>query len=86
MKTIQPHIDVSCAIIEKDGLVLAAQSSEAMNMPLKWEFSGGKLQPELDQLLPKQRQQLATLRDTIRPKLFSGELTVEVTQDEAASC
>ena len=60
MKTIQPQIDVSCAVIEKDGLFLAAQRGEAMNMPLKWEFPGGKLEPELDQLLPEQRQQLAT--------------------------
>jgi 8-oxo-dGTP diphosphatase len=37
--------DVSCAIIEKDGLVLAAQRSELMSLPLKWEFPGGKLYP-----------------------------------------
>jgi 8-oxo-dGTP diphosphatase len=36
-------IDVACAIIEKDGLVLAAQRSETMSLPLKWEFPGGKL-------------------------------------------
>lgn len=36
-------LDVSCAIIEKDGLVLAAQRSESMSLPLKWEFPGGKL-------------------------------------------
>ncbi len=38
-------IDVACAIIEKDGLVLAAQRSEKMSLPLKWEFPGGKLDP-----------------------------------------
>lgn len=37
------HIQVSCAIIERNGLVLAAQRSEAMDMPLKWEFPGGKI-------------------------------------------
>jgi len=37
------HIEVACAIIEKDGLVLATQRSEVMSMPLKWEFPGGKL-------------------------------------------
>lgn len=42
MKSLQ----VSCAIIEKDGLVLAAQRSETMSMPLKWEFPGGKLDPQ----------------------------------------
>ena len=36
-------IDVACALIEKDGLVLAAQRSERMSLPLKWEFPGGKL-------------------------------------------
>jgi 8-oxo-dGTP diphosphatase len=39
------QIEVACAIIEKDGLVLAAQRNEAMSFPLKWEFPGGKLDP-----------------------------------------
>ena len=39
-------IDVACAIIERDGLVLAAQRSETMSLPLKWEFPGGKLEPD----------------------------------------
>ena len=38
------HIHVACAIIERDGLVLAAQRSAVMNLPLKWEFPGGKLE------------------------------------------
>lgn len=37
------HIEVSCAIIEADGLVLIAQRSASMSMPLKWEFPGGKI-------------------------------------------
>lgn len=37
------HIQVSCAIIEREGLVLAAQRSASMSMPLKWEFPGGKV-------------------------------------------
>lgn len=37
------HLHVTCAIIERDGLVLAARRSETMNMPLKWEFPGGKI-------------------------------------------
>lgn len=36
-------IRVACAVIEDGGRVLAAQRSEKMNMPLKWEFPGGKL-------------------------------------------
>jgi 8-oxo-dGTP diphosphatase len=34
---------VACAIIEQDGNVLAAQRSERMSLPLKWEFPGGKI-------------------------------------------
>jgi 8-oxo-dGTP diphosphatase len=37
------HIHVTCAIIERDGLVLATRRSAAMSMPLKWEFPGGKI-------------------------------------------
>jgi 8-oxo-dGTP diphosphatase len=43
--TIQlPHIQVACAVIQKDGLILATQRSAAMSLPLKWEFPGGKLE------------------------------------------
>jgi len=37
------HIHVTCAIIEKEGKVLSTQRSEAMSLPLKWEFPGGKI-------------------------------------------
>jgi 8-oxo-dGTP diphosphatase len=37
------HIHVTCAIIEQNGLVLAARRSSSMNLPLKWEFPGGKI-------------------------------------------
>jgi 8-oxo-dGTP diphosphatase len=40
---IRKHIQVTCAIIEREGLVLAAQRSAEMRMPLKWEFPGGKV-------------------------------------------
>lgn len=39
-----PHIHVACAVIKKDGLILATQRSSAMSLPLKWEFPGGKLE------------------------------------------
>ncbi|WP_277057487.1 (deoxy)nucleoside triphosphate pyrophosphohydrolase [Trichlorobacter lovleyi] len=38
------HIHVACAIIKKDGLILATQRSATMSLPLKWEFPGGKLE------------------------------------------
>ena len=40
-----PHIHVTCAIIERDGHVLATQRSSTMKLPLKWEFPGGKIEP-----------------------------------------
>lgn len=44
--TVVRHLHVACAIIEADGLVLAAQRSASMSLPLKWEFPGGKLEAE----------------------------------------
>lgn len=40
---IAKHIHVTCAIIQRNGFVLAAQRSEVMSLPLKWEFPGGKI-------------------------------------------
>jgi 8-oxo-dGTP diphosphatase len=40
----RPHLHVACAIIEREGLILAAQRSATMSLPLKWEFPGGKIQ------------------------------------------
>ena len=42
---IRRHVHVACAIIERDGLVLSALRSASMNLPLKWEFPGGKIEP-----------------------------------------
>lgn len=36
---------VVCAVINFGDRVLAVQRSESMNLPLKWEFPGGKLEP-----------------------------------------
>ena len=36
-------IHVTCDIIERHNLILAAQRSRTMKMPLKWEFPGGKM-------------------------------------------
>ncbi len=43
MLFMKNHIHVTCAIIERDGLILAAQRSATMSLPLKWEFPGGKI-------------------------------------------
>lgn len=37
------HLKVTCAIIQKNGLMLAAQRSTSMSLPLKWELPGGKI-------------------------------------------
>lgn len=37
-------IPVTCAIIFHQGKVLAAQRSESMDLPGKWEFPGGKIE------------------------------------------
>jgi len=42
---VRKHITVTCAIIERDGFVLATQRSASMSMPGKWEFPGGKIDP-----------------------------------------
>ena len=38
------HHNVACALIERDGFLLAAQRSATMTLPLKWEFPGGKIE------------------------------------------
>lgn len=38
-------IRVTCAIILFDERILAVQRSESMSLPLKWEFPGGKIEP-----------------------------------------
>lgn len=37
-------IDVTCAIILKEDKILVTQRSKRMNLPLKWEFPGGKIE------------------------------------------
>jgi len=39
------RISVACALIELNHKVLVVQRSATMNMPLKWEFPGGKVEP-----------------------------------------
>tara|TARA_R110000868_G_scaffold162453_3_gene393736 strand:- start:4421 stop:4807 length:387 start_codon:yes stop_codon:yes gene_type:complete len=37
-------LKVTCAIIKIDNKILVTQRSEKMKLPLKWEFPGGKLE------------------------------------------
>ena len=38
-------IEVSCAVLYKDGNVFLAQRAAAKSQGLKWEFPGGKIEP-----------------------------------------
>lgn len=61
MNLSPPHIQVVCAVVEHDGLILATQRSAVMSLPLKWEFPGGKLEPDeslQDGLLRELREEL----------------------------
>ena len=49
-------IQVTCAIIIKDDLILAVQRSGTMKMPFKWEFPGGKIEEQEDETLCIQRE------------------------------
>lgn len=44
MSEVKLIVPVPCAIIEKDGKILAAQRNALGSLPLKWEFPGGKLE------------------------------------------
>jgi 8-oxo-dGTP diphosphatase len=41
-------IPVVCAVIERDGRLLIAQRPAHKHLPLKWEFPGGKVEPDED--------------------------------------
>lgn len=43
-------IDVVCAIIVRERRVLVTQRSESMQLPLKWEFPGGKIEESESEL------------------------------------
>lgn len=59
-------LQVVCAIISIDHKFLVVQRSEKMNLPLKWEFPGGKIEPN------------ETEEDCIKREIME-ELNIEVT-------
>jgi 8-oxo-dGTP diphosphatase len=63
--TQNKHIHVACALIERNGLVLAAQRSAIMSLPLKWEFPGGKLEAGESPEMCLQRELVEELGVTI---------------------
>lgn len=70
-------IKVTCAIIRIENKVLAVQRSEKMNLPLKWEFPGGKMEAdesEEDCILREIKEELnlkIRIRKRLTPTKFS---------------
>lgn len=64
---------VACAIIEHDGKILAVQRSERMNLPLKWEFPGGKIKQgeSPEQCVVREVSEELNVRITVGPSLPS---------------
>lgn len=49
-------LKVTCAIITIDGKILAVQRSKRMNLPMKWESPGGKIEPDETEMECIQRE------------------------------
>ncbi|GAB3713827.1 (deoxy)nucleoside triphosphate pyrophosphohydrolase [Flavobacterium koreense] len=49
-------INVTCAIILIEDKILVTQRSEKMKLPLKWEFPGGKLEEDENEIDGIQRE------------------------------
>src|SRR5258708_1811209 len=78
-------IKVVCGIIVKDGKILAAQRSETMSLPLKWEFPGGKLMEgeSEDACLKREIQEELKIAIAVKNKLNTsiydyGSFTIEL--------
>jgi 8-oxo-dGTP diphosphatase len=41
----RPRLRVCCAVIERNGMLLAAKRPVGRQLPGKWEFPGGKIEP-----------------------------------------
>lgn len=71
---------VPCAIIEREGYVLAAQRSSVMSLPLKWEFPGGKVdegETEIEALHREIMEELSVeidIKERLKPTFKDDEL------------
>jgi 8-oxo-dGTP diphosphatase len=67
---------VLCAIVHWESKILVVQRSERMSLPLKWEFPGGKLEPNESEeacLLRELREELnieVALSRKLSPSVF----------------
>lgn len=57
----KPHLQVACAVIRNDRLILATQRSAVTSLPLAWEFPGGKLEAGEDPQTCLQRELMEEL-------------------------
>jgi 8-oxo-dGTP diphosphatase len=64
------NLHVACAVIERDGMILATQRSAVMTLPMKWEFPGGKIKS-------------GETREEGLKREVREELTVEISVGEA---
>ena len=71
--TARKTLHVACALIERDGFLLAVQRSSSMSLPLKWEFPGGKIEPG------------ESPAECLRREILE-ELALEVEVGEALAC
>src|SRR5579872_6982306 len=67
-------IKVVCGIIVRGDKILAAQRSETMSLPLKWEFPGGKLiEGEAEEeCLKREIQEELNISITIKSQLHTS--------------
>jgi 8-oxo-dGTP diphosphatase len=65
------HIHVTCAIIEREGRVMAARRGRSMRMPLKWEFPGGKIEAgeTAEECLHRELMEEMALRISVKRRL-----------------
>jgi 8-oxo-dGTP diphosphatase len=74
-------ITVTAAIIEKDGLILAARRKPGRHLAGYWEFPGGKLEPEetekecLARELREEFDILCTVEDFFAESIYEYETT-----------
>jgi len=70
-------IEVSAAIIKKDGKILIAQRNRNQSLALKWEFPGGKVEPNesIKQGLKREIREELNIDIEVKEKL--GEILFE---------
>ena len=66
-------IDVAAAVIQKDGLVMVARRAEGEDLEQKWEFPGGKIEPDETPEECLKRELYEEFTITVQVKKFIAE-------------